>query len=94
MIRQAIQTGQPVPERIANRPELEQGNMFYLQAFFDLDTERYQGFNGPGRIPWSAMVAYAKHYGLFSYEVDDFVQIIKAVDAANSKWHSEQVDNG
>jgi hypothetical protein len=32
--KQAMRAGQPLPDRIANAPELEVGLQLYLQAFF------------------------------------------------------------
>ena len=38
--QQSVRMGQPLPARIANAPELMLGLQVYLQAFFDLDSER------------------------------------------------------
>lgn len=62
-IRQAYLTGRPLPERIANAPDLKEGLALYLQAFFDLDSERNHGF-GLAKIPWSKAWQYAEACGL------------------------------
>ena len=87
--KQAVRMGQPIPDRIANAPNLKEGLSFYLQAFFDLDSERSQGFN-VGRIPWTAIVTYGRYHGLYRDEIDILVEHIRALDTANLNWIAEK----
>lgn len=82
--KQSIRSGQPVPDRILNAPILRFGLEFYLQAFFDLDSERSQGM-GLGRIPWLAIKAYAAHYDLDDEQSDALIYFIRAMDIAHLK---------
>jgi hypothetical protein len=82
IVRQALRTGQPIPDRILNAPMLRQGLVFYLEAFFDLDSERSQGM-GLGRIPWIAITQYAEYYGLDDEQTDSLLYFIKALDSAH-----------
>jgi hypothetical protein len=82
IIKQAVRFGNPIPERIANAPKLNLGLQFYLDAFFDLDSERTHGFSLT-RIPWSAIVNYARATELDDQETDDLVYIIQAMDRAH-----------
>lgn len=82
--KQAMRSGQPIPDRIANAPKLRLGLIFYLQAFFDLDAERSHGW-GLGRIPWSSLVQYASFYDLDEEQTDSLVYFVKALDAAHLK---------
>ena|ERR1017187_993375 len=82
ILKQAIKQGAPIPERIANAPELRLGLELYLQAFFDLDSERSHGM-GLTRIAWSSIVDYSIALGLNEDETDDMIYFVKAMDFAN-----------
>lgn len=82
--KQAARAGQPLPDRIANAPELKFGLGFYLQAFFDLDAERSQGW-GTGRIPWVAVVAYGTYYECDEEQLECLLHFIRAMDSAHLK---------
>lgn len=84
MVKQAVRSGQPIPDRIQNAPILRFGLNLYLQAFFDLDSERSQGF-GLGRIPWLAIKQYAMYYELDIEQTDCLIHFIRAMDAAHLK---------
>lgn len=60
-------------------PKLNEGDIFYRNAFFDLDTERAHGMQLT-RIPRSAMLAYADECGLLSQSRYDFVHVMRRVD--------------
>lgn len=59
LVLQALNTGNPLPQRVLDAPTLFKGLEIYFEAFFDLDTERHHG-NGLMPIPWSAILRYAK----------------------------------
>lgn len=82
MVRQALRTRQPIPDRILNAPSLRMGLVFYLEAFFDLDSERSQGM-GLGRIPWASVARYATYYELDDEQSDLLLYFIKALDSAH-----------
>jgi len=85
IIKQSLRSGQPIPERIANAPELQLGLVFYLQAFFDLDSERSVGGYGLGRIPWLAIKQYAEFYVLDEDQIECLIYYIRAMDTAHLK---------
>jgi hypothetical protein len=92
IIKQHLKSGQPIPERIQNAPELIEGLNLYLIAFFELDSER-QSSLGYAPIPWSAI----KDWGLF-YDLDDeqmatLYSCIRAMDKANSDYVKSQSDS-
>lgn len=80
--KQAIRAGQPIPERIANAPELQPGLQLYLMAFYDLDTERSHA-NGLTLIPWSSIAGYAQAFDFDEEQTDDLFYFIKAMDSAH-----------
>jgi hypothetical protein len=85
-----MRSGQPLPARIANAPQLRLGLSFYLNAFFDLDAERSMGM-GIGRIPWSAILQYATYYELDEEQTDRLFYFIRAIDTAHIKSISESL---
>jgi len=77
--RQAMRFGQPIPDRIANAPELRIGLQLFLQGFFDLDSERTH-VNGPAPIPWTSIKAYCVANELDEEQTDDMFYFVKAMD--------------
>ena len=71
---------------IAEKPELQRNLLGYLDAFYDLDTERHHG-NGLMRIPWSKIVGYAEFYGM---NVEETVFFVRKMDDAHIKHLSEK----
>lgn len=84
IVAQALRTGQPIPERINNAPELNAGLQLYLEAFFDLDSERSQGL-GLSPIPWSSIKYYAEAYDFDEYQTYCLFLFIKKMDSAHLK---------
>lgn len=82
--------GQPLPDRIANAPELITGLELYLQAFFDLDCERSHGM-GLTRIPWSSIKDYAIAFDFDSRQTEDLFYYIRALDFANLIYLEERM---
>lgn len=81
--KMASRLGKPTPSRFVDKPVLFHGANLYLQAFFDLDSERSQGYGTVGRIPWSAIQHYVTVVGL-SYEQECNLHfLIKRMDAAH-----------
>lgn len=80
--KQAYMAGQPLPERIANAPELEDGLEVYFEAYFDLDTERHHGM-GLMQIPWSKIQMYAEAKSFDEEQTEELHAYIRAMDNAN-----------
>jgi hypothetical protein len=82
--KQAMRAGQQIPVRIANAPELHTGLELFVNAFFDLDTERQAGFS-VGPIPWSKVREYAIAYRFDEDLTEDLMYFVKALDNAHMK---------
>lgn len=82
-------TGQPLPAKIANAPELELGLHFYMLAFNDLESERPVGMD-VGPIPRSAMRDYAIELDLTDEEFDDLYHHVRALDIAYLKHRAKK----
>lgn len=81
--------GQPLPDRIANAPELFEGLQLYLQAFFDLDSERSHGM-GIMMIPWQSIRHYALAYEFSDDQSEDLMYFIRKMDVAHTKRLKEK----
>lgn len=82
--KQAFRAGQPLPERIQNAPELRTGLQLYIQAFFDLDSERSHAM-GLVAIPWSSINEYAKAFDFDDEQKDCLFFFIRRLDASHLK---------
>lgn len=89
IIDECNRLGEKIPDRIANRPVIEQYMMFYIDAFFELTTERQIGFvEGP--IPLSAIHRYADRLEMNSEERIDFHLFITRLDATYLKYKTRK----
>lgn len=76
---------QPLPDWYLEEPELQLGEQFFLEAFWELHTSRPQAF-GPGQIPWHLIRLYAVDCGLEPDVMDSFKRIIREADNAYLDW--------
>lgn len=76
--------GAATPQVLSQQPRLPLNLLMFLEAFYELDTERTHTVTMTGmsvaRIPWSKIVQYAEHYG---YEVDEFLYFMRKMDDAH-----------
>jgi hypothetical protein len=84
ILKQAKMGGQPIPDFIKNKPELDVGLDVYLQAYFDLYSERTHSF-GPAGIPTTSMLLYASAFNFDDEQTDDLVYFLRKMDAENLK---------
>lgn len=75
-----------VPPALANRPPLPDHLRFVWAAFANLSRDRSLS-EGRGYIPFAAIDAYARRYGLdHTDEFDRFMALIFALDRAFLEW--------
>jgi len=79
-----MQAGRPLDKRIAEAPTLQLGLQLFLQAFFDLDSERSHAM-GVTRIPKSAVRSYARDFGFNAEETEELEYYISVMDNAECK---------
>jgi len=82
IIKQAIRAGNPIPDRIANKPDLMIGLDLYLMAYFDLSTERPPSMT-ISPIPISKMKEYALYWNLEFEQTEDLIYLIRRMDVSN-----------
>lgn len=90
IVDQCVRNRVPLPQAIANAPELELGlDLFYI-AFMDLTTCRAMGMvEGP--IPWTAVQSYCDELLLEGDQRDDMFYHIREMDGAYLKHKSGKV---
>jgi len=91
--KQSYMMGQPLPDFIANAPKLEIGLQLFLQAFFDLDTERSHSM-GVTAIPWSRIKDYAVAYELNNEDTEDLIYLIRQMDLSHTARIAKKSQNG
>jgi len=62
--------------------ELPEGAEFYLDAFWQLSTDRPQSGFGVHPIPFRALDVYARRYGIEGENFDDLASAVRGADAA------------
>jgi hypothetical protein len=85
ILRQAAQTGMPVPASIQNAPDLAHGLDLFLLAFHALSSSRKIGMM-PGPIPTIEMILYARLQGLEKEQEEDLVWIVSRLDHLYLEW--------
>ena len=92
-MRECARSRTPLPEAIANAPELAPGLGLYFGAFFDLTTCRAQGWS-QGPIPWTAIDRYAEANGFLGEQRVDLFHHVRAMDAGYLAWARERSSKG
>jgi hypothetical protein len=82
LIKQARLMGQPIPDRIKNKPFLKTGLNLYFNAFLDLQSDR----NDNGNIPWTVKVTYARFYEFDEIQTENLIYFLSRMDEAYNKW--------
>lgn len=77
----AVRAGRPVPDSIANAPELQPSLGLFMTAFWDLSHDRQVG-QALGPIPWSSINTYADVYGFDDELREDLHVILRDMDRA------------
>lgn len=91
MISAAIRRRQPLPDVIANAPQLFPGLEAYYEAFTELSTCRTNGM-AMGPIPWSAINEYAKRYDYTGEGFDYLVRMVRALDDTFLAYDKAEAD--
>jgi hypothetical protein len=74
--------GDPLPDKIKNKPHLFLGLSLYLNAWFELDPERSH-HHGLERIKRSTIFEYANDYGLSEEQTEDMIFYLREMDTAH-----------
>lgn len=88
IIKQAKLSKTPIPDRILNKPKLLQGLELYLEAFYELNSDRNNGMS-MGKIPFTAIKQYADEYEFEGEQRECLFYFIRAIDNAIVKRLNE-----
>lgn len=89
IIETALKSGQPIPNKIQNAPELWPGlELFYL-AFLELSSTRNVGF-GLGPIPWTSMSDYCVAHDIEGEQRDDLIYHVSHLDLEYLKYKDKK----
>ena len=80
-----MERGAPTPAWLDEQPSSQASDSFYMQAFWDLSTERQLGFT-VGPIPESAIQRYYGVKGMSPAMMVLFKTVIRAMDQTYRDW--------
>jgi len=80
-ILSGLKKGRDLPDWFLEQPQVLRGEEFYIQAFWDLTSERAIGQGMLGRIPWSKAIEYALRNDVEPDMLDAFWRIIYGMDS-------------
>lgn len=83
----------PVPERIANAPQLDKGLELYYNAFMDLTVSRQLGPSGEGPIGWRTIAEYAEYHQLDEEQTEDMFHLIAIMDSAYLDYRAKKISS-
>jgi hypothetical protein len=91
-VEQALEMGKPVPDWYEEKPELVQGDEFYLSAFWVLNTSRtVSDAKTINCIPWRDIALFAEFYKLEDSLKELFVEVMLAMDREYINYHSRKI---
>jgi hypothetical protein len=85
-----LRYGYPLPEQLQNPPVLEEYLQLYMKAFRHLSTCRQMGM-GPGPIPWTAVVEYARIQAFDSVQTEALHYHVERLDGAYLSFCDRQI---
>lgn len=94
-LRDLAAEGYDVGERALAAPELPDHLQWVLDAFWDLSRDRPLGFGGVGSIPFTAVDAWARRYGIRSSDqFDRLLFLLRSLDDEYLKIVNKPKGNG
>lgn len=82
-----MKSNQPLPDPIANAPEMPLGLGFFYKAFQELSSERMEG-----PVPGSAIRAYCRDEGIKGELADDVMYHVRNLDNALLEYRRKKAD--
>ena len=83
----------PLPERIANAPQLQLGLELYYDAFWELGSCRVSGWSA-GPIPWVAINDYAEAFEFDEEQREALTYYTRRLDQAYLMFHAPKETKG
>lgn len=93
IIQDCIRNHRPLPQKIAEAPDLFEGLLLFFQGFSELSTCRQVG-ESAGPIPWLAINEYCAYHHLVDEQREDFEWFVTRLDAEYLKYIREKSKPG
>lgn len=90
LVEAALERKQPIPDLFGERPDLMDGDQFFMDAYWELSSCRYVAL---GPIPWTAIMEFARYVQLPVDLVPMFNRAIRALDITFLEWREKQLEN-
>jgi hypothetical protein len=74
-----------------SRPDLDEGLSFYLQAFFELSSDRREAL---AQIPYTAIALYADRAGIAGDDFDRFKGLVRSLDGEFLTFTNRKMERG
>ncbi len=87
--QQARLSGDVLPPDLASPPRLQEDLIVYLNAFYELCTDRPVGMGGVGAIPFSSIIKFAEVYDFDSEMRDELLYLVRRLDETYINYTSE-----
>jgi hypothetical protein len=81
----------PLPERIANKPDVLIGLELYYVAFSDLTSCRGQGYGTEGPISWLTINQYADLQGFEGEQRQDLFYFVQHMDVVYLQYKTDKL---
>ena len=88
ILRECARDKRPLPEAIANAPQLLPGLDLYYDAFLALSSCRSLGM-AEGPIPWTAIRSFADEGGFEGEQRDDLFFHVRSLDRVYLDWRAK-----
>tara|TARA_Y100001973_G_scaffold106361_1_gene183788 strand:- start:7 stop:276 length:270 start_codon:yes stop_codon:yes gene_type:complete len=85
-----MRSGQPIPDRILNAPQLLQCLEFFFDSFWVLSTCRPIGM-GVGPIPVTAIMEYGRFHNCNDELMQDLIEYVMMLDQIYIKHESSKI---
>jgi hypothetical protein len=91
ILRQHVRDGTPLPNAIANAPELEIGLHLYYVIFFELMSCRSLGQGSEGPIWWTAIDSFCNRNHIHGEQREDVFHHINELDKEYLKYRVKEI---
>lgn len=91
LVQMCEREGQPLPARIANKPELLLGLELFYISFLNLTSCRQQGYNTEGPISWLSIAEYCKVQGIIGDQREDLIYHVQQMDSAYLEYKTAKL---
>lgn len=90
LLQLTMRSNEPLPEKIANAPQLLFGSDFFYEIFIDLCSDRTSDNGALLPIAFMTIVEYCSFYEFDRELAQDVVRYVRALDEAYCDWANKK----